>query len=106
MVEWSADTWAAVGTAAVVVLGALGACFRWLLSDRSRKAYERGWDRVAELDEEVRLLRIALHKATRRGNAGWLVSEILSLAMPMPLEDRLRAVRQAREIAERSLGDA
>jgi hypothetical protein len=81
-----------------------GAAFRWLLSDRNQKAYERGWDRVAELEEEVRLLRIALHKATQRGNDGWTISEILSLAMPLPLDDRIRAVKQAREIAEAELG--
>jgi hypothetical protein len=102
--KWSADTWATVLGAAVVVLGALGACFRWLLSDRNQKAYERGWDRVAELEEEVRLLRIALHKATQRASDGWTISELLSLAMPLPLADRIRVVRQVREMIERSSG--
>jgi hypothetical protein len=102
--KWSADTWAAVGTAMVVILGGLGAYLRSLLGVGEHKAYERGWDRVAELEEEVRLLRIALHKEARRGNDGWTVSEILSLAMPLGLEDRIRATRQAREIIERTLG--
>jgi hypothetical protein len=101
--EWNADTWAAVLGAAVVVLGALGAAFRWLMQDRHEKAYERGWDRVGELEEEVKLLRIALHRATQRGNVGLVVSEILSLAMPLPLEDRIRAAKQARQIVEHSL---
>jgi hypothetical protein len=88
------------------VLAALGAGLRFLIGrDRSFEAHERGWTRAAELEEEVRLLRIALHKATQRGNTGWTISELLSLAMPLPMEDRLRAVRQAREIAERSIED-
>ena len=100
---WSGEAWAGIITATVAAAGAIGAGVKWLVSDRTHKAYERGWDRVTELDEEVKLLRIALHKATQRGNTGWTVSEILSLAMPLELEDRLRAVRHAREIAERSL---
>lgn len=101
---WSGETWALVVGAGVPGLAALGAGFRWIISGRNAMAYERGWDRVAELEEEVRLLRTALHREAQRGNDGWTISEILSLAMPLPLEDRIRAVKQARIIAERSLG--
>lgn len=102
--KWTAENWTALVAAGVPLLAAFGAAYRWLVQGRSEKAYERGWDRVAELEEEVRLLRIAVHRATQRGNDGWTVSEILSLAMPLPLEDRLRAVRQARQIIEQALG--
>jgi hypothetical protein len=104
--EWITANLGTVAAVAVPVLGATGGALHWLLQGRSEKAYERGWDRVAELDEEVRLLRIALHRATRRVNVGLTVSEILSLAMSLPLEDRLRAVKQARAIAERLLGES
>jgi hypothetical protein len=103
--SWTGEAWGAIIAGSAALLAAVGGGCKYLLSrDRSFQAHERGWQRVAELDEEVRLLRIALHKATARGNAGWTVSEILSLAMPLPLEDRIRAVRQARQIAERSVG--
>ena len=103
--EWSGEAWGAVLTGGAAVLVALGAGCRYLLGrDRTFQAHERGWQRAGELEEEVRLLRIALHKATQRGNTGWTLSEILALAMPLPLEDRLRAVKQAREIAEREAG--
>jgi hypothetical protein len=103
--KWGGEIWAAIIAAGVPALAGIAACFRWLLSDRNATAYERGWDRVGELEEEVRLLRIALHRATHRGNTGWTVSEILSLAMPLPFADRIRAVKQAREIVERSMAD-
>lgn len=102
--KWSADTWAVVAAAGIPALGAFGAAYRWIVQGRSEKAYERGWERVAELEEEVRLLRIALHRATQRGNDGWTVSEVLSLALPLSLEDRIRVVRQVREMVERSFG--
>lgn len=102
--QWT-ENWVALLGAGIPGLAALGAGFRWITRGRNEKAYERGWDRVVELEEEVRLLRIALHKEAQRGNDGWTISEILSLAMPLPLEDRIRAVRQARIIAERSIGD-
>lgn len=72
-------------------------------SDGHWRLHERGWLRTSELEEEVRRLRIALHKASARSSVRLTISEILVLAMPLPLEARIEAVRQAREIAERSL---
>lgn len=69
----------------------------------SFRMHERGWARASELEEEVRLLRIALSRQQRRGSAHSTISEILLIAMPLPLEDRIRAVKHARELAERSL---
>lgn len=71
--------------------------------DSSFRIHERGWARVSELETEVSLLRIALSRAQQRGGDYSTASEILVLAMPMPLEDRIRAVKQARIILERSL---
>jgi hypothetical protein len=102
--QWNGEIIAALIAAAVPLIAGLGAGYRWLTNGRNAKAYERGWDRVAELEEEVQLLRIALHKATQRGNDGWTALEISLLAMPLPVEDRIRAVKQARRIIERTLG--
>lgn len=72
-------------------------------SDSSWRIHERGWQRASEIEEEAKLLRIALHKARNRSSVLLTISEIFLLAMPLPLEARLQAVKQAREIAERSL---
>jgi hypothetical protein len=101
--KWGIETWLGIGAAGSAILGALWAGLRLLINGREDKSYEQGWQRVAALEEEVRLLRIALHKATQRGNDGWTISEVLSLALPLPLEDRIRVVRQVREMVERSL---
>lgn len=103
---WTGEVKAALITALVTVGLACVAGLRWLFgkaSDKTFREHERGWQRAAELEEEVRLLRTALHKAAQHGNDGWTISEILSLAMPLSLEDRIRAAKQGREIAERSL---
>lgn len=72
-------------------------------SDSTYRMHESGWKRASELEEETKLLRIALHKARVRSSVRLTISEILVLAMPLPLEARLQAVKQAREIAEQSL---
>lgn len=79
--------------------------FKWYTrtDDSSFRMHERGWARASELEEEVRLLRIALSRQQRRGSAHSTISEILLIAMPLPLDDRIRAVKHARELAERSL---
>jgi hypothetical protein len=98
--------WEAILAVAGLVLTNLATVGRGLFSlfskadDSSFRMHERGWARASELEEEIRLLRIALHKQQVRGSAYSTLSEILVLAMPLPLEDRIRAVKQAREIAE------
>ena len=74
-------------------------------SDHNWRIHERGWQRAVELEEEAKLLRIALHRARTRSSVRLTISEILLLAMPLPLVARLQAVKQAREIAEQSLSD-
>lgn len=106
MEEWP---WEAITTAAGLALTNLALLFRGLyrlLADSSAsqaRMHELGWERVAELEQETKLLRIALHKANVRSNVRLTISEMLVLAMPLPLEARIQAVKQAREIAEQSL---
>lgn len=106
MGEWPWE--ASVAIAGLAIPNLILAC-RWIFrslrgSDGvSLRIHERGWERTTELETEVRLLRIALQRQSTRSSAYATVSQILLLAMPMPLEDRIRAVKQAREIAERAL---
>ena len=104
--EWPWEAIVAVGTLVLTNLATLARGLFKIFSnagDSSFRMHERGWARASELEEEIRLLRIALHKQQVRGSAYSTISEILVLAMPLPLDDRIRAVKQAREIAESSL---
>jgi hypothetical protein len=104
---WQA--WIALGGLAVPFLIASLKFLRSTLlgsADRELKQHELGWKRAAELEEEIRLLRTALHRSQTRSAARATISEILLLAMPLPLEERIRAVKQARAIAEGTLAPA
>lgn len=103
---WPWQAVLAVASLALTTLAGWGRGFFKLFShadDSSFRMHERGWAEAAEAREEARLLRIALSRAHRRDAAKSTALEICALAMPLPLEDRIRAMRQAREVLERSL---
>lgn len=111
---WELDKWpwqaiaSAIGGLAIII-GHLARLLYKLITSSSGneiKIHERGWERASELEKEIILLRKALHRQSIRGNAYSTISEILLLAMPMALEDRVRAVQRARVIAEASLDGA
>lgn len=104
--QWPWEALAAVVVACTALMTALGrGCWKLLQSgsDNRWKMHERGWDRVTELDEEVRRLRVALSRSDQRSNVYATVSEVLTLAMPFELESRVAAVRHARLIAEQHI---
>lgn len=103
--EWPWEAWVAVGGLVLThFLRPLMSLFRES-GENELKIHERGWLRASELEVEVRLLRQALQRSQGYRNAHATISEILVLAMPMGIDERLAAVKQARQIAERSLPD-
>lgn len=71
--------------------------------EQELRIHEQGWQRARELEEEVTLLRIALHRNLRDRNAYATAIEVVIASMHLPLDERIRAIRQAREILEGTL---
>lgn len=75
----------------------------WLSPARTDRLHEQGWARAGKLEEEIRLLRVALDRGRRRENAWSTAFELLLLAFSLAPDEQPEVIARARGILERAL---